>query len=249
MKLKKEISMLLIVSSLLTASGCSINKNNDDGNITINIKNEDRKIDEYSYILNLNCLENIDINKKNKIDLLKLTSGIIYTSNTSKAKQSNIYEKVNTAFLLNTIFKNMVLPSCYNHYLSKNEKVINLELLNPTNSELEVDYKFYITTNDVPVTIIKTLVRINEDIIKDNLKIGDKCFKKGDVLEAVSIIYDGVLVGFKQTGIGSYCKNITNIGNVENCIIDLDNVYDKDINIKYKDKDKILEECYRKIYY
>ena len=142
MRLKKEISMLLIISSLLTASGCNINKNSDD-NITINVKNQDHTIDEYSHILNLACLENIDANKTNKIDLLKFDSEIIYTSNVAKAKENKIYKKENTGALLNTIFRNMVLPSCYNHYLENGQNMINLEVLNPTNSELEVQYKFF----------------------------------------------------------------------------------------------------------
>ena len=92
---------------------------------------------------------------------------------------------------------------------------------------------------------------LQENILlkSNNLKSGDICFKKDDVLESVSIIYDGVLASYKQTGCGSNCKNIINIGNIDDCIVDLDNVYDKDINIKYKDKDKIIDECYRKIYF
>jgi len=60
-------------------------------------------------------------------------------------------------------------------------------------------------------------------------------------------MYEGEIIAFKQTGVGSECDNVIQIGKLDKALIPVDSILNEDVNIKYNETEKILDTVKQKI--
>lgn len=75
---------------------------------------------------------------------------------------------------------------------------------------------------------------------------GQKQFLKGYRLESTTLLFNGDVIAFKQTGVGSDSDNVVQIGGVDKAVIPVSNIINKDINTNHQGAEKILEDMKQK---
>lgn len=58
---------------------------------------------------------------------------------------------------------------------------------------------------------------------------------------------NGEIIAFKQTGVGSECDNVIEIGNLDIALKSMDSILDDDINVNYKEAETTLDDMNKKV--
>ncbi|MBE6139180.1 MAG: hypothetical protein E7174_01555 [Firmicutes bacterium] len=239
-KLKNEktrlISGALIITTLFTLTGCK-SENKKDDTISINIVDEmyEAKNGEYEYVLNL---EAIKVNPLNKFSLLKEVETESYNNYSINGKTDAFFNKYNY----------IILPSCYEHYNKGIENKAFYKFIYE-NSKRKLEIKKLKGLDGNIFTLITNSIEITRNIDPGYKMLigGQKQLLKGDKLESKTLMYEGEIIAFKQTGVGSECDNVIQIGKLDKALIPVDSILNEDVNIKYNETEKILDTVKQKI--
>lgn len=232
----KLISGILATTILLTLSGCNKEDKKSDL-ISINIVDEmyEDKNGEYEYILNL---EAIKVNPLNKFSLLKEVETERYDNYSLDGKTDAFFNKYNY----------IILPSCYEHYNNGIENKGFYKFIYE-NSKRNLEIKKLEGLDGNTFTLIINSIEITRNINPGyKMLMGDqKQLLKGDKLESKALVYEGEIIAFKQTGVGSECDNVIQIGKLDNALIPVNSILNEDINIEYNETESVLNNVKQKI--
>lgn len=232
----KLISGILATSILLTLSGCNKEDKKSDS-ISINIVDEmyEDKNGEYEYILNL---EAIKVNPLNKFSLLKEVETESYDNYSLDGKTDAFFNKYNY----------IILPSCYEHYNNGIENKGFYKFIYE-NSKRNLEIKKLEGLDGNTFILITNSIEITRNINPGYKMLigGQKQLLKGDKLESKTLMYDGKIIAFKQTGVGSECDNVIQIGKLDKTLIPINSILNEDVNIKYNETEKVLDNVKQKI--
>jgi len=205
---KKITSLGVLMTMLVTASGCSNSKDTKTNIIGYNVESSTDKRQDglYSHIINTNGLVSSKYNfsSLNNINFVKVTEVEEYGTNIKNEKT--------TAFFRENI--HLVLPDCFGSYTSP------AWFNNTSNFDMQIRCeKLEDGGFGNPYIVVYSSITAKRDLYTGQtiFKDGQDIIHKGDNLSSVAIYYDGELVAFKQTGVGSECENVkqATIGNVD----------------------------------
>lgn len=232
----KLISGILATTVLLTLSGCNKEDKKSDS-ISINIVDEmyEDKNGEYKYILNLEAIKE---NPLNKFSLLKEVEIESYDNYSLEGKTDAFFNKYNY----------IILPSCYKHYNNGIENKGFYKFIYE-NSKRKLEIKKLEALDGNTFTLITNSIEITRNINPGyKMLMGDqKQLLKGDKLESKTLIYEGEIIAFKQTGVGSECYNVIQIVKLDKTLIPVNSILNEDVNIKYNETEKVLDNVKQKI--
>lgn len=232
----KLISGVLATTMLFTLSGCNKEDKKTDS-ISINIVDEmyEDKNGKYEYILNL---EAIKANPLNKFSLLKEVQTENYNNYSLDRKTDAFFNKYNY----------IMLPSCYEHYNNGIENKGFYKFIYE-NSKRKLEIKKLEGLDGNIFTLITNSIEITRNINPAYKMLigGQKQLLKGDKLESKTLMYDGEIIAFEQTGVGSECDNVIQIGKLDNALIPVNSILNEDINIKYNETESVLNNVKQKI--
>lgn len=232
----KLISGVLATTILFTLSGCN-KEDKKSESISINIVDEmyKDKNGEYEYILNLEAIKK---NPLNKFSLLKEVETESYDNYSIDGKTDAFFNKYNY----------IILPSCYEHYNNGIENKGFYKFIYE-NSKRKLEIKKLEGLDGNIFTLITNSIEITRNINSGYKMLigGQKQLLKGDKLESKTLMYDGKIIAFKQTGVGSECDNVIQIGKLDNTLIPVNLILNEDINIKYNETENVLSNVKQKI--
>lgn len=232
----KLISGVLATTMLFSLAGCNKEDKKTDS-ISINIVDEmyKDKNGEYEYILNL---EAIKANPLNKFSLFKEVQTENYNNYSLDGKTDAFFNKYNY----------IILPSCYEHYNNGVENKGFYKFIYE-NSKRSLEIKKLEGLDGNTLTLITNRIEITRNINPGYKMLvgGQKQLLKGDKLESKTLMYDGEIIAFKQTGVGSECNNVIQIGKLDITLIPVNSILNRDINIKYNETKMVLDNVKQKI--
>jgi len=154
--------------------------------------------------------------------------------------------KISDAFF--NKYNYIILSSCYEHYNNGIEnKGVYKFIYENSKRNLEIKKLEGLDGNTFTLITNRTEITRNINPGYKMLIGGQKQLFKGDKLESKTLVYDGEIIAFKQTGVGSECDNVIQIGKLDNALIPVDSILNEDINIKYNETENVLSNVKQKI--
>ena len=65
-------------------------------------------------------------------------------------------------------------------------------------------------------------------------------------MESQTLIFNDEIIAFKQTGVGSECDNVIEIGDFDTALNSVQKIIDEDVEVDYKGAQEILEDLEQK---